>query len=1439
MNTTSRLEHRLPGTALAMAAVTLSFGEAGAQSKAWVGNGNQAFPAAIWGGNANWTPSGPANAANNTATFGNSFNNGYACIVNTNRVIGNVVYNDPANASDFILRTHPSDFTLTFDVTSGLPSVSVAQAGRTLIIQPRIAGNDGLAKDGPGRLVLANGNSLYTGPVAVNGGILEVGGGVFAIGGTDFDVGTAGRVGNGEYTQGITIAAGAEFRYSSSADTTLAGDISGGGALTKGNSGILTLSGTNSHSGGTTVRGGALLAISPAALPGFEVPGQVVFDGGTVSVRVGGGDWTSAQVETLLANAVKTGGALGIDTGNGDFSQWTAFSTANLGPALGLTKLGDNRFTLDQANSYAGATTVRGGTLALAGAGTLGDGSGALVLDGGALDLGGLAATVGAVQIAVPAAGGDTLANGSLTGASYAASNASGNATVAASLLANGSAGFIKTGAGGVTLGGANTYTGTTAVQAGTLRFATTGSATSGVTVAAGAAAGVLVAPGGGQWATSGDLAHADTSTLTVDFGSNTPSTTLAPMKVANLSLGTGLTLRVTSDSFATFTAGQSYPLVTWTGSGPADAAAFETLILAHRVEGNLSVSANTLFLNMTYVAPGPLAWNTGDGDWDTTDPDNWLDSSLAPATYIDLLDKVEFGDAAAVTGNPVVTLASGLSPAAVVMKSTLHDYTLAGTGGIDGSTGLTLDAANTRTLTLATLNSYSGDTTIAGGTLKLGAEDVIPHGAGKGNLIVGGVLDLAGFIETVNGLSGTGTVDNGTSGIPIFEVGGNNVSSSFGGVIQNSAGTLSLAKIGTGTLILTGANTYSGETFIDGGVLQVGDGGTTGSLGTGPITNSAALAFNRSDDLTLASAIGGGGSLIQAGTGTLTLASGASYGGATVISAGTLKLGADDLLPDGSGVGNVTVNGTLDLDTRSDTVNGLAGSGIVDSSGGGTPTLTVGGNGATATFSGIIRNTAGTLNLAKTGGGVQILAGANTFGGTLAVLGGTLALANTTPLDNCSGISLADGTTLRADAVGVTLGAPITLGGAGTTSTINAPTVVGAGGTSPVPFILNGPIGGEGGLVFNGTQNSNAYGTIVLNAAGTYTGDTLMNCSGSTNTQILVHLGIENALPATTVLTMDGGNGTGSGRAATLDLKGFSQTLAGLSNVTRTLRDQRILNTGATAATLNVNNSADFTFSGFLGLNSGSGNFGLTKNGAGEFAATGTNAYTGDTTVLGGTLVLGSANDRNDSSTVTLAATGARLQLDFAGADKVARLVIGTAEQAAGTYGHTDSGATNGGLGVGALDAHFAAGPGTLDVGVASGYPAWAAVNAPTTGDNPESDEDGDGVNNGIEYVLGGTITTNDLGKLPTVATPGGDLQFSFARDAASIDGSTVVEIELGSDLSAWPDRYPVPADAVAANPGVSVVKNVPAGFDTVTLRVSRAAIPRQFARLKVTVAP
>lgn len=197
--------------------------------------------------------------------------------------------------------------------------------------------------------------------------------------------------------------------------------------------------------------------------------------------------------------------------------------------------------------------------------------------------------------------------------------------------------------------------------------------------------------------------------------------------------------------------------------------------------------------------------------DWDTSTL-NWTNIFYGTTNYADG-DPVFFTDAA-VAGSPTVNLTAPRSPGSVTVDST-KNYTFTGSG-ITGATGLTKRGSGT--LTLSNPNTYTGNTTLSAGTLKLGAANVLPDGPGAGDVSIaaGATLDLNGNSEGINGLTGSGTVDN-TGGAATLTVGLNNVGGTFPGALQGAAG---LTKQGTNTLTLTGLSTHSGATTVAQGTL-------------------------------------------------------------------------------------------------------------------------------------------------------------------------------------------------------------------------------------------------------------------------------------------------------------------------------------------------------------------------------------------------------------------------------------------------------------------------------------------------------------------------------------------------------------------------------------------------------------------------------------------
>ena len=281
------------------------------------------------------------------------------------------------------------------------------------------------------------------------------------------------------------------------------------------------------------------------------------------------------------------------------------------------------------------------------------------------------------------------------------------------------------------------------------------------------------------------------------------------------------------------------------------------------------------------------------------------------------------------------------------------------------------LSKIGTGTLTLTANNTYSGGTTIAAGMLQLGA-------GGASGSIVGNVTD------------------NGTLAFNRSDI------VTFSGVIS---GTGSLAQIGPGTTVLTANSTYSGGTTIAAGTLQLGNGGTTGSI-LGNVTNNGTLAFNRSDTVTFPGVISGTGGVAQIGLGTTILTGDNTFTGSVTISGGTLELGSGGT--SGSIVIDVADSGTLSFD-HSNVVtfaHVISGPGGVAQIGTGTTILT-----ANNPYTGGTAVSAGTLvigdpanpSAALSGGGPIAVASGATLGGYGSVTGsvtnnGTVAAGNATP---------------------------------------------------------------------------------------------------------------------------------------------------------------------------------------------------------------------------------------------------------------------------------------------------------------------------------------------------------------------------------------------------------------------------------------------------------
>lgn len=408
-------------------------------------------------------------------------------------------------------------------------------------------------------------------------------------------------------------------------------------------------------------------------------------------------------------------------------------------------------------------------------------------------------------------------------------------------------------------------------------------------------------------------------------------------------------------------------------------------------------------------------------------------------------------------------------------------------------------------------------------------------------------------------------------------------------------SGGASVTSTGSGVLIFSGANTFSGGLVISAGTLEC-DSGTTlpaastvnmnggildlnnnpqtigGLTGSSNIlTGGAALTVATTGATSYGGQISGTGSLVVSGTGTLTLTAGNSYNGGTTVNGRTLQLGVNNAL---NTAGSLAVNspGVFDMNSFSQTVSSISGSGSVTL---GSGILTIQGVNPSP-FSGII---SGSGSVVQNGSGTATFSGANAYTGGTTINGGTLQLGASNALPQGGNVAMTGGV-FDLNNFSQTIG---TLSGTGSVT-------LGSGQLTVAPLSsvsFSGVISGGGSVVFQGPA------TWTLLASQTYTG-------GTTITGGILRMGVANGLASTGVVVVN--------TPGVLDLNNNPLTirsLAGSGGVT--------LGSG----NLTLNTSTTTTFSGGI---SGTGM--LTVQGSGTQILTGTNSYSGGT-IVGGTATL------------------------------------------------------------------------------------------------------------------------------------------------------------------------------------------------------------------------
>ncbi len=777
------------------------------------------------------------------------------------------------------------------------------------------------------------------------------------------------------------------------------------------------------------------------------------------------------------------------------------------------------------------------------------------------------------------------------------------DALVVANVI-SGTGTITQAGTGTTTLTGTNTYSGTTTISAGTLQVGsggTTGQLGTGAVVDNAAltfnrsnALTVANAISG-----TGSLTQAGTGTLTLSGNSTYSGTTSVNAGTLRVNGSLGNTAVTVGGGAMLGGAGSiSGPVTLASGATLAPGTSPGTLTV-----GSLTLSSgsaldyelNTPFVvgsgvNDLVVVTGNL---TLDGTLNVTDVGSFGAGAYTLMTYGGTLIDQDLAFGLLPTGFNYQVQAGGGSVSLVVSPAG-SGFTQFWDGAGPSSNGVANGGAGIWTASAINWTYADG----AANTNWQGQRGVF-QGA-PGTVTVVGPITFTGLEFNTSGyslLAGNGGSLN--IGSP------DTVISSSPGVTTTIdvpiTGTGGIDLQGSGTLILTASNQYSGGTVVGTtSTLQIGNGGTGGGI-AGNVTNNGTLAFNRSSSVTLGGAISGSGVVRQDGPGTLVLSGTNSYTGGTVVGAGILSVSADANL--GGPTGALTLNGGTLLTTAS-----FASARPVALAGPFGTISTAGGT--TFDLSGPVSG-AGTL--VKTGNGTLVLSGANSYAAGTIIGGGTLSISSDANLGAASGHLTIDGGTLQTSAT-FSSSRATTLGPKGGT-------VKTASGTS---FTLRAGVDGPGSLTKTGA------GRLTLVGASSYAGGTtikagtlqLGNC-GTTGSirgnvrddSVLVFSrsntyafagaisgsgAVVKNCKGTTILT--GANSYRGGTRVTDGvLQGTSRSLQGrIANDAVVIFDQQAAGT-------------------FSGVMSGSGT--LVKDGDGTLIVTGANSYKGGTVIRAGIL--------------------------------------------------------------------------------------------------------------------------------------------------------------------------------------------------------------------------
>lgn len=1028
-----------------------------------------------------------------------------------------------------------------------------------------------LIKDGPGLVKLGNYNT-FTGGTVVNGGTLQLSGNNVGGGATGFVRGT------------VTVNPGATL--------------------------VLARVDAVGYTAGVCVNTlnvvGGTVANTSGGNEGFLM--NINLTGGTVS-STGGNYVFQSGYGTFINSASSTASLISAPlwfwgTGSFDVPQGTTANGVDLivsgaiKNSTGITKTGAGKMVMSGANTYTGATTISDGVL------QLGDGisaSGSMV---GNIDIG--------------------------VGASLIFANP-GAAICAGAISSSSATPVVKTGAGTLTLSGANTYSVPTIVSNGVVLFAAPQSLTGPMTVADGAGVGVTATT---------DAVYYSPSSLTL--GSSTGAklqfgvfgTTTPVLNPTTLTINGTATVNISSAPFAI---GASYPLLAnYTGG---------TLALGTQPNGyfgELTVSGTTVSYTVTNISVD--VWTAAvSTNWDTATA-NWT-NSLGGNLFV-ANDLVRFDDSAAGTSPLLVNITpSAVTNYSMLVSNTTKSYVIGGLA-IGGASSLTKSGNNT--LTLTGTNTFTGPTTISAGTVEVGGAGQLGSGTYSAAITDDGILSVnSSAAQTLSG-----------------------VISGSGSLVKSSTGTLNLSS---------GASTFSGGVTVNSGTVNVTANSTpqsgavtSGPLGTGTLTlnggtlqNNASITLANNIHVTAASAItsisqnigfngnltGSGNILYTEPNNASTLALGgddSGYSGTFTVSGAnaafqwmTAAAGSSNaawVLSNTFGSGGRMRfsggwSGTIELGALSG--NGI---GLVNNNAG-TVTMNVGALNTSTLFSGtMIANGANIIALTKVGTGSLTLSGASSYNGQVTVQNGSLVASNNAPAsangpfgNSAAALALGDSTSLGSSFnASLLINGPYTVGRTitvGAATGANSSTYI-IGGIADTNSTFSGNISLNQSLsvsnVVSTTNNAltisgaissldganpsvtfGGPGNISLTAASTYSGNTII--SGGK----LILSGSGSIASASI--------NVGSG--ATFDVSGVTYTLGG---------SQTLLGSGTVTgavATASSGSSISPATNGVVGTLTFNSNLNLSSGATLYFDLSTSHVSGNDQIAVGGNLTAGSSD--------------------------------------------------------------------------------------------------------------------------------------------------------------------------------------------------------------------